>query len=106
MDAVLRALNEPNRRAILRLVAERELNAGQIAANFSITRPAVSQHLGVLKEAQLITERREGTQRFYRASPEGLTELRAYLEIFWDDGLARLKAATERKPKRTRRARR
>lgn len=106
MDAVLRALNEPNRRAILRLVAEHELNAGQIAANFSITRPAVSQHLGVLKEARLISERRQGTQRFYRASPEGLSELRAYLETFWDDGLAQLKAAAETTQNRTRRAKR
>jgi DNA-binding transcriptional ArsR family regulator len=106
MDAVLRALAEPNRRAILKLVAEHEMNAGQIASNFRITRPAVSQHLGVLKETKLISERREGTQRFYRASSEGLTELRAYLESFWDDGLGKLKAAAETEHKRTRRDRR
>jgi DNA-binding transcriptional ArsR family regulator len=105
MDAVLRALAEPNRRAILKLVVEREMNAGQIASNFRITRPAVSQHLGVLKETKLISERREGTQRFYRASSEGLRELRAYLESFWDDGLGKLKAAAETEQKRTRRDR-
>lgn len=106
MDAVLRALAEPNRRAILSLVAEQELNAGQIAANFNITRPAISQHLGVLKDAKLINERREGTQRFYRASPEGLSELRAYLETFWDKHLVDLKAAAETEAKRTRRGQR
>jgi DNA-binding transcriptional ArsR family regulator len=100
MDAVLHALAEPNRRTILQLVAKQELNAGQIAANFTITRPAVSQHLSVLKEAKLIRERREGTQRFYQTSAEGLQELREYLEGFWDQHLNNLKLAIEREPKK------
>jgi DNA-binding transcriptional ArsR family regulator len=105
MEAVLRALSEPHRRSILRLVVQHEMNASQIAANFQITRPAVSQHLGVLKEAKLISERREGTKRFYRASPEGLIELRAYLESFWDTSLEQLKTAAQSEQKRTRRER-
>ena len=80
MEAVVRALAEPHRREILRLVADRELPAGQIAANFAVTGPAVSQHLKVLKEAGLVTERRDGTRRLYRARPEGLTELKAFLD--------------------------
>ena len=100
MDAVLQALGEANRRSILQLVATDELSAGQIASNFSITRPAVSQHLTVLKEAGLLTERREGTKRLYRARPEGLEELRVYLEGFWQGHLARLKQVVERKQRR------
>lgn len=78
------------------MVAQRELSAGEIAQNFSITRPAVSQHLTVLKEAGLLTERREGTKRLYRARPEGLQELRDFLEGFWHHHLVRLKQAAER----------
>lgn len=72
-----------------------ELPAGEIAARFSVTRPAISQHLKVLKEAGLVDERRDGTRRLYRARPQGLAELRAFLEDMWDDGLARLKAEAE-----------
>jgi DNA-binding transcriptional ArsR family regulator len=60
-----------------------------------VTRPAISQHLGVLRDAGLITERRTGTRRLYRARPEGAAELRAWLESFWDEGLGRLKTAAE-----------
>ena len=73
----------------------RELSAGRIASHFEVTRPAISQHLRVLKEAGLLTERRLGTRRLYRARPEGLTELRAFLEGFWEDHLERLKLAAE-----------
>lgn len=96
MDSVLQAIVEPHRRAILRLVAQRELSAGEIAAHFPITRPAVSQHLSVLKAAGLLRERREGTRRLYCARPEGLQELRAYLDGFWETRLERLKQAVER----------
>lgn len=85
MEAALKALAEPKRRQMLRLVLDAELPAGRIAAHFDITRPAVSQHLGVLKEAGLVEERRNGTQRLYRARPEGLAELKAFLEHFWSD---------------------
>ena len=96
MDAALKALAEPRRREILRLVWDRELPATSIADHFGeVTRSAISQHLGVLKEAGLVTERREGTRRLYRARPEGLHDLRAFLEDFWDDGLERLRAAAE-----------
>ena len=95
MDAALAAIAEPRRRAIMRLVRDEEMTAGGIAARFDVTRPAISQHLAVLRGVGLVTERREGTRRWYRARPEGLGELRAWLETFWDDGLARLAAAAE-----------
>ena len=77
------------------MVWDAELPAGEIAARFTVTRPAISQHLKVLKEAGLVDERRDGTRRLYRARPQGLAELRAFLEDMWDDGLARLKAEAE-----------
>jgi DNA-binding transcriptional ArsR family regulator len=95
MQAVLQAVAEPRRRQILLLVRERELTAGQIASHFAVTRPAISQHLAVLKAAGLLVERREGTRRLYRARPEGLVELIAFLEQFWDDRLERLKQVAE-----------
>lgn len=72
-----------------------ELSAGQIASHFEITRPAVSQHLRVLKETGLLDERRDGTKRLYRARPEALAELRAFLDELWAEGLGRLKVAAE-----------
>ena len=95
MDAALKAIVEPRRREILRLVAHNELTAGEIAAHFEVTRPAVSQHLTVLKDAGLLAERREGTRRLYRARPEGLAQLKAYLADFWDDRLDVLKQEAE-----------
>lgn len=86
-DEVLRALAEPRRRAILRLVAQDELAAGEIAAAFDVTRPAVSQHLTVLKQAGLLSERRDGTRRMYRAHPEGLDQLRRLLDEIWAGAL-------------------
>lgn len=95
MDKALQAISDPTRRAILRLVRDEELPAGVIAGNFRYTRPAISQHLKVLKEAGLVNERRDGTRRLYRARPEGLEDLRAFLDEMWDDSLQRLKAAAE-----------
>ncbi|MDQ4132067.1 MAG: metalloregulator ArsR/SmtB family transcription factor [Actinomycetota bacterium] len=86
-DHALRALAEPRRRAILRLVAHDELPAGEVAAAFDITRTAVSQHLTVLKEAGLLSERRDGTRRLYRARPEGLGGLREFLDDLWAGAL-------------------
>ena len=86
-DFALRAIAEPRRRAILRLVARDELAAGEIAAAFDITRTAVSQHLTVLKNAGLLSERRDGTRRLYRARPEGLAELREFLDDMWSGAL-------------------
>ena len=96
MEAALKAIAAPRRRRILSLVREGELSAGEIAAHFDVTRPAVSQHLNVLKEAGLVSERRNGTRRLYRARPEGLAQLKAFLEEFWDDRLEVLKREAER----------
>jgi DNA-binding transcriptional ArsR family regulator len=95
MDAVLAAIAEPNRRAILQLVSQREMPAGEIAAQFEVTRPAVSQHLTILKDLGLLVERRDGTRRLYRLRPEGLGELRAFLTELWPDALQRFKAVAE-----------
>jgi DNA-binding transcriptional ArsR family regulator len=100
MEAAMRALAEPNRRRILELVAGAERSAGEIAAEFDVTRPAVSQHLTVLKDAGLLTERRAGTRRLYRARPEGLEGLREFLDEFWGVGLERLKRAAESEHRR------
>jgi DNA-binding transcriptional ArsR family regulator len=97
VDSVIQAIAEPNRRAILQIVAKQELSAGEIATHFSISRPAVSQHLTVLKEAGLLLERREGTSRYYRTHPEGFRELEDFLESFWDEKLLKLKKAVETK---------
>lgn len=86
-DETLRALVEPRRRAILRLVASNELAAGEIAAAFEVSRTAVSQHLSVLKNAGLLAERRQGTRRLYRARPEGLAGLREFLDDMWGSSL-------------------
>jgi DNA-binding transcriptional ArsR family regulator len=95
MQTALSALAEPRRRAILRLVTEDELSAGDVAAHFDITRPAISQHLKVLKGAGLVSERRDGTRRLYSARPEGLAELRQFIEELWDAKLTRLKREAE-----------
>jgi DNA-binding transcriptional ArsR family regulator len=100
VQAALNALAEPRRREILELVRERELAAGDIAANFAVTRSAVSQHLGVLKQAGLLHERREGTKRLYRARPEGLGDLRAFLDEFWGQRLDVLTREAEREERR------
>ena len=101
MEAALKAIAEPRRRRILTLVRDGELSAGEIAAHFDVSRPAVSQHLNVLKEAGLVSERRNGTRRLYRARPEGLGELRAFLDGFWDVRLEALKREAERKERKT-----
>lgn len=82
MEAALKAITEPRRREILRLVATAELSAGEIASHFEVSRPAVSQHLRVLRDAELLSERRQGRRRLYRASPEPLAEIRDYLATF------------------------
>jgi DNA-binding transcriptional ArsR family regulator len=86
-DEALRALAEPRRRAILRLVAHDELAAGEIAQAFDVTRTAVSQHLTVLRNAGLLSERRVGTRRLYRARPEGVAGLREFLDDMWSASL-------------------
>jgi DNA-binding transcriptional ArsR family regulator len=96
VEAVLKAIAAPSRRQILSLVRDGELSAGEIAAHFDVSRPAVSQHLNVLKEAGLVSERRNGTRRLYQARPEGLAEVRRFLEEFWSERLDALKREAER----------
>ena len=103
MEAVAQALAAPRRREILEIVRERELSAGEIAEHFDVSRPAISQHLKVLKDAELLAERRDGARRLYRVRPEGLSELRDFLDTFWADRLADLKAEAEAEERRQRR---
>ena len=101
MQAVLEAVVEPRRREILRLVRSRESTAGAIAAHFpDVSRPTVSQHLRVLRDAGLLHERRDGTRRLYRTRPEGFREARAFFEEFWDERLAVLRTEAEREQRR------
>jgi DNA-binding transcriptional ArsR family regulator len=99
MEAALKAIAAPHRRQILSLVRDGELSAGEIAAHFDVTRPAVSQHLNVLKEAGLVSERRNGTRRLYRARPEGLVPVKQFLEEFWDPRLEALRREIVREEK-------
>jgi DNA-binding transcriptional ArsR family regulator len=95
LDTVVRAIAEPRRREILEILRNRELSAGSIAANFNLTRPAISQHLQVLLNAGLVRMRRLGTQRLYQVRAEGTEELREFIDSFWEDRLSRLKDAAE-----------
>ena len=95
VETVLKAIAEPRRQEILRLLWQRERAAGEVAAHFDISRPAISKHLRILKEAGLVEERRAGTQRLYRARPERLADARRFLESFWDEGLAAIKRSAE-----------
>jgi DNA-binding transcriptional ArsR family regulator len=100
VEAALKAIAAPTRRRILTLVRDDELSAGEIASHFDVTRPAVSQHLNVLKEAGLVSERRNGTRRLYRARPEGLAGLKDFLDEFWDVRLEVLKREAEKEEKK------
>ena len=90
------ALGDPTRRAIFEQLRSGARSVGEIAAELPVSRPAVSQHLRVLKEAGLVTERRNGTRRLYRLNPDGLGELRRYVEDYWTEALAAFKAEAER----------
>lgn len=91
------ALGDATRRAIFERLRHGPRAVGELAAELPVSRPAVSQHLRVLKEAGLVTERRDGTRRLYRLDPHGVDELRAYFEGFWDDALEAFKDAAERR---------
>jgi DNA-binding transcriptional ArsR family regulator len=106
VEDAARALAEPRRREILRLVRDGERSVGEIATRFEVTRPAISQHLKVLKEAGLVEERRDGTRRLYRLRPEGLAPLRAFLDELWDERLGVLKQTVEWDRRRAARAER
>lgn len=95
-EAVLRALADPHRRSILRLVQGGELAAGQIASHFDASQQAVSHHLQVLARAGLINERRDGARRLYALDPQGLDPVREVLSELWPSALERLKQVVER----------
>ena len=89
------ALGDRTRRAIFEMLRKGPRAVGEIAGELPVSRPAVSQHLRVLKEAGLVTERRNGTRRFYRVDPEGVASLRDYFDEFWNEALAAFKEAAE-----------
>jgi len=85
------ALGDPTRREIFRRLVARPMSVGELAADLPVSRPAVSQHLRVLKEARLVSDRPAGSRRIYRVDPDGLAALRADLERFWTQALANYK---------------
>lgn len=95
MEAALKAIAEPRRREILQVIGTGEMAAGAIAEHFASTRPAISQHLRVLRDADLLSERRDGTRRLYRVRPQTFDELRSFLESFWSARLDRLERHLE-----------
>jgi DNA-binding transcriptional ArsR family regulator len=90
------ALADPTRRAVFERLRDGARPVGEIARELPVSRPAVSQHLRVLKDAGLVRERREGTRNFYSLNGDGLAELREYVEAFWDDALKAFKEEVER----------
>jgi len=97
-DPALDALGDPTRRRVMELLRAGPRAVGELAADLPVSRPAVSQHLRVLKSAGLVTSRPHGTRHLYAIDEEGLIAIRTYLETFWDDALAAFKDATERSP--------
>ena len=91
----LTALGDPTRRAIFEQLRAGPLSVGELADSFPVSRPAVSQHLRVLREAGLVSDRKDGTRRLYRIAPQGVAELRSYLDGFWDEVLAEFKDKVE-----------
>ena len=92
----LAALADPSRRAIFEALADGPRAVGELAADLPISRPAVSQHLKVLKEAGLVTDRAQGTKRLYRLRPDGIAALRAYLDRMWSDALSSFAESAEK----------
>jgi DNA-binding transcriptional ArsR family regulator len=98
-DRVLDALHDTTRRTVLERLREGPKSVGEIANDLPVSRPAVSQHLKVLKDAGLVNDRSEGTRRIYHIDPKGLGALRAWLDQFWDSALASFAAEVERQEK-------
>ena len=96
-ESSLQALADPTRRTIYELVRRRPRSVGELAAKLPVSRPAVSQHLGVLERARLVRHRKRGTRHVYQPDPAGLAPLRAYVESLWDDVLAAYAASGEEK---------
>jgi DNA-binding transcriptional ArsR family regulator len=97
--AAISALGDPTRRAIFERLADGPRPVGELAGELPVSRPAVSQHLRVLKDAGLVTDRRLGNRRLYELNPEGIGALRDYLDQFWDKALAAFKEAAEHNQK-------
>jgi DNA-binding transcriptional ArsR family regulator len=97
---VFEAIAQPKRREILRLLAAGELSAGEVASHFAVTQPAISQHLKVLKETGLISERRDAQRRLFSVRPEGLADLHSFLAELLPSSLERLKQAAEKEERR------
>src|SRR5262249_30628656 len=97
VSAAFAALADPTRRSVFEHVGRRPMSVGKIAARLPVSRPAVSQHLKVLKGAGLVVDSQQGTRRVYRLDPRGIQALHAYLDRFWDRALAAFKAAAEEK---------
>jgi DNA-binding transcriptional ArsR family regulator len=97
---VFEAIAQPKRREILRLLSAQELSAGEVASRFAVTQPAISQHLKVLRETGLVSERRDGTRRLYSVRSEGLADLHDFLAQVLPAGLERLKEAAEAEERR------
>ncbi len=97
-DNGFKALGDPTRRAIFELLADGPRAVGDVAGDLPVSRPAVSQHLAVLKEAGLVVDRQDGTRRLYQLDPNGVAAMRTYFDRFWDRSLAAFKAAAEATP--------
>jgi DNA-binding transcriptional ArsR family regulator len=97
-NAGLSALGDPTRRVIFERLAERPRAVGELARELPVSRPAVSQHLRVLKDAGLVVDRPAGARRIYQLDPDGVGALRAYLDQFWTRALAAYKTAVEQRP--------
>jgi DNA-binding transcriptional ArsR family regulator len=93
------ALGDPTRRAIFEHLADRPRAVGELAGELPVSRPAVSQHLKVLKDAHLVIDKPAGTRRIYQLDPDGLATLRAYLDHYWDQALAGFKSVVEQQTK-------
>jgi DNA-binding transcriptional ArsR family regulator len=89
------ALGDPTRRLVFERLAKRPMSVGKLASGLAVSRPAVSQHLKVLKDAGLVVDREDGTRRIYSIDPRGVAAMRTYLDRFWDRSLAAFKAAAE-----------
>jgi DNA-binding transcriptional ArsR family regulator len=96
----LTALGDPTRRAIFEHLGDHPSSVGDLASQVPVSRPAVSQHLKVLKDAGLVLDERQGNRRVYRLDPEGIAELRDYLDRFWDSALTAFKAKAEQQEER------
>jgi len=97
-ESKLDALGDPTRRAILVRLLEGPMPVGELARNFPVSRPAISQHLRILKQANLVLDRPEGNRRLYQINPEGFDSLREYFDQFWSQALTAFKKKVEERP--------